>query len=85
MPNKVISPAVELTPDQVDRTLDQMADSFGQQLRSPSLHTPPEFVLAPQLDSGLLLATMFAAMIALAGWFAIKGIDIEKWPDWPLA
>jgi hypothetical protein len=43
------------------------------------------FVLAPQFDSGFLLAPMFAATIALAGWLAIKGIDAGKWPEGPQA
>lgn len=38
-------------------------------------------VLSPQHDSDFLLMPMFAAMIALAGWLLIKGIDAAKWPD----
>lgn len=36
-------------------------------------------VLAPRYDSNLLLMPMFAAMIALAGWLLIKGVDGNKW------
>jgi hypothetical protein len=42
MPNQLISPAAGLTADQIDRILNQMADSFGQQLRSPIWHSPSE-------------------------------------------
>jgi hypothetical protein len=30
--------AADLTDEQIDRILDAMADSFGQQLRSPIMH-----------------------------------------------
>jgi hypothetical protein len=36
MPNQAISPAAGLTADQIDRILNQMADSFGQQRRFDS-------------------------------------------------
>jgi hypothetical protein len=42
VPNQAISRAAGLTTDQVDRILNQMADSFGQQLRSPIWHSPSE-------------------------------------------
>ena len=42
MPNQAISPAAGPTADQIDRILNQMADSFGQQLRSPIWHSPSE-------------------------------------------
>jgi hypothetical protein len=40
-------------------------------------------VLAPQLDSNLLLAPMFLAMASLAGWLLVKGIDARRWPAVP--
>jgi len=42
MPNHAISRAAGLTTDQIDHILNQMADSFGQQLRSPIWHSPSE-------------------------------------------
>jgi uncharacterized protein len=53
-----------LTGDQIDRIVQAMADSFGQQLRSPILHTPAERrldyqdVTFPALDG-----------VPLEGWF----------------
>jgi hypothetical protein len=38
-------------------------------------------VLSPLSGSDLLLMPMFAAMIALAGWLLLKGIDTARWPD----
>lgn len=38
------------------------------------------FVLVPLYDSGYLLAPMFLAMIALAGWLLVKGVDATRWP-----
>jgi hypothetical protein len=64
MPNQAISPAAGLTADQIDRILNQMADSFGQQLRSPIWHSPSdasldyEDVTFPSLDG-----------VPLEGWF----------------
>jgi len=64
MPNQAISPAAGLTADQIDRILNQMADSFGQQLRSPIWHSPSEAnldyedVTFPSLDG-----------VPLEGWF----------------
>jgi len=37
-------------------------------------------VLAPQFDSDLLLAPMFVAMICLACWLLVKGVDQRLWP-----
>jgi uncharacterized protein len=54
----------ELTEDQIDRILNQMAESFGQQLRSPIWHSPSEENLTyedvtfPALDG-----------VPLEGWF----------------
>ena len=42
MPSKTASDKDGLTEDQIDRVLNQMADSFSQQLRSPILHSPSE-------------------------------------------
>jgi hypothetical protein len=42
MPTGTISHTANLTDDQIDRVLNQMADSFSQQLRSPILHSPSE-------------------------------------------
>ena len=36
-------------------------------------------VAFPQYDSDLLLAPMFAAMIALATWLLLKGVNRERW------
>jgi len=53
-----------LTGEQIDRILQAMADSFGQQLRSPILHSPAEQdldyqdVTFPALDG-----------VPLEGWF----------------
>src|SRR5580700_9460964 len=64
MPTQAISPAAGLTADQIDRILNQMADSFGQQLRSPIWHSPSEAsldyedVTFPSLDG-----------VPLEGWF----------------
>ncbi len=37
-------------------------------------------VVLPQYDSDLLLAPMFAAMIALAAWLLLKGVVRQRWP-----
>jgi hypothetical protein len=64
MPNRAVSHTPGLTDDQIDRVLNQMADSFGQQLRSPILHSPSEEnldyqdVTFPSLDG-----------VPLEGWF----------------
>jgi uncharacterized protein len=64
MPNQAISPAAGPTADQIDSILNQMADSFGQQLRSPIWHSPSEATLDyedvtfPSLDG-----------VPLEGWF----------------
>ena len=42
MQSQLISTTAGLTADQIDRILNQMADSFGQQLRSPIWHSPSE-------------------------------------------
>jgi len=36
-------------------------------------------VLAPQYDTEFLLLPMFVAMIPLAGWLLLKGIDRDRW------
>lgn len=36
-------------------------------------------VLMPQYDTELLLLPMFAAMIPLAGWLLLKGVDRDRW------
>ena len=64
MPNQAISSAAGPTADQIDRILNQMADSSGQQLRSPIWHSPSEAsldyedVTFPSLDG-----------VPLEGWF----------------
>lgn len=64
MPNQAISSAAGPTADQIDRILNQMADSFGQQLRSPIWRSPSEAsldyedVTFPSLDG-----------VPLEGWF----------------
>ncbi|MGA7924924.1 MAG: hypothetical protein WCA20_02890 [Candidatus Sulfotelmatobacter sp.] len=64
MPNQAISSVVGPTAEQIDRILNQMADSFGQQLRSPIWHSPSEAslyyedVTFPSLDG-----------VPLEGWF----------------
>jgi hypothetical protein len=56
MHSQLISTTAGLTADQIDRILNQMADSFGQQLRSPIWHSPSEASLGyedvtfPSLD-----------------------------------
>ncbi len=37
-------------------------------------------VALPQYDSDFILAPMFAAMIALAAWLLLKGVNRERWP-----
>lgn len=64
MPNTTVSEWVDLANDQIERVLNQMADSFGQQLRSPIWHSPSEESLIyedvtfPSLDG-----------VPLEGWF----------------
>jgi len=64
MPSPAISLAASLTHDQIERILDQTADSFRRQLRSPILHSPAEEnldyedVAFPSLDG-----------VPLEGWF----------------
>jgi hypothetical protein len=36
-------------------------------------------VVLPQCNYDLLLAPMFAAMIALATWLLLKGVNQERW------
>lgn len=38
-------------------------------------------VILPKLDSGLYALPMFVAMVALAGWLLIKGLDSERWSE----
>ena len=60
----VVVQAARLSDDQVDRLLDQMAESFRRQLRSPMMHFPSEAgldyedVSFPALDG-----------VPLEGWF----------------
>jgi uncharacterized protein len=62
--------APALTGEQIDRIVQAMADSFGQQLRSPVLHWPSEEdldyqdVTFPALDG-----------VPLEGWFIPAGSD----------
>jgi hypothetical protein len=42
MPEVTIPQAPTLSDEQIDRVLDEMANSFGKQLRSPILHSPSE-------------------------------------------
>src|SRR6202012_1643424 len=64
MPNIEMSQPAGLNGDQVEGMLDQMADSFRRQLRSPILHLPSEEnldfedVTFPSLDG-----------VPLEGWF----------------
>jgi hypothetical protein len=64
MPQLIAHHAADLTDEQIDRILDAMADSFGQQLRSPIMHSPTEEgldyedVTFPSLDG-----------VPLEGWF----------------
>lgn len=37
-------------------------------------------VMLPRYDSDLLLAPMFVAMVALAGWLLLKGLVQQRWP-----
>ena len=37
------------------------------------------FVLAPRYASDFLLMPMFIALLALIGWFLVKGVDVAKW------
>lgn len=39
-------------------------------------------VLAPKYVSDLLLLPMFFAVLALTGWFLVKGVNRQKWEDW---
>ena len=45
MPMTITPPVVNLTDEQIDKVLQAMVDSFGQQLRSPVLHWPSELDL----------------------------------------
>jgi hypothetical protein len=38
-------------------------------------------VLIPRYDSGLFLLPIMIAMIPLAGWLLLKGIDLGKWKE----
>jgi hypothetical protein len=64
MPDVTAAQAPGLSGDQIDRILQAMAESFGQQLRSPILHSPSEEsldyqdVTFPALDG-----------VPLEGWF----------------
>jgi hypothetical protein len=64
MPNKTASDSADLTEDQIDRVLNQMADSFSQQLRSPILHSPSEERLDYEDVTFLSLDD-----VPLEGWF----------------
>jgi hypothetical protein len=48
MSQLTIHHAPDLSDEKIDRILDAMADSFGQQLRSPIMHSPSEQVWAPK-------------------------------------
>ena len=64
MPSRTISDTAGLTDDQIDRVLNQMADSFSQQLRSPILHSPSEENLDYEDVTFLSLDD-----VPLEGWF----------------
>src|SRR5580700_5815255 len=64
MPSKTVSDTAGLTEDQIDRVLNQMADSFSQQLRSPILHSPSEEKLDYEDVTFLSLDD-----VPLEGWF----------------
>jgi uncharacterized protein len=64
MPNQAISSAAGPTADQIDHILNQMADSFGQQLRSPIWHSPSE----ASLDYEDVTFPSLAG-VPLEGWF----------------
>jgi hypothetical protein len=36
-------------------------------------------VLLPSMASDVLLLPTFIAIVSLAGWFLIKGVDVERW------
>jgi hypothetical protein len=40
-------------------------------------------VLVPQYDSMAFVLPMFLAMIGMAFWFLVKGIDLARWPSDP--
>ena len=64
MPTGTVSHTANLTDDQIDRVLNQMADSFSQQLRSPILHSPSEENLDYEDVTFLSLDD-----VPLEGWF----------------
>jgi len=64
MPIETVSDTAGLTDDQIDRVLNQMADSFSQQLRSPILHSPSEENLDYEDVTFLSLDD-----VPLEGWF----------------
>jgi hypothetical protein len=64
MLSKTVSDQAGLTEDQIDRVLNQMADSFSQQLRSPILHSPSEENLDYEDVTFLSLDD-----VPLEGWF----------------
>jgi hypothetical protein len=37
------------------------------------------FVLAPKYHSDFLVLPMFVAMVALAAWLLLKGVDVGRW------
>ena len=64
MPMTITPPVVNLTGEQIDKVLQAMVDSFGQQLRSPVLHWPSE------LDLDYEDVTFQAVDgVPLEGWF----------------
>jgi hypothetical protein len=73
MPNQAISPAAGLSADQIDRILNQMADSFGQQLRSPIWHSPSEASLDYE-------DVTFPSLVGvpLEGWFILSTSRFAK-------
>ena len=64
MPTGTVSHTANLTDGQIDRVLNQMADSFSQQLRSPILHSPSEENLDYEDVTFLSLDD-----VPLEGWF----------------
>jgi len=64
MPMTITPPVVNLTDEQIDKVLQAIVDSFGQQLRSPVLHWPSE------LDLDYEDVTFQAVDgVPLEGWF----------------
>jgi hypothetical protein len=70
MSTTISRPVPYLSDEQVDRVLQAMVDSFGQQLRSPVLHWPSELGLDYE-------DVTFQAVdgVPLEGWFMPAAAD----------